>query len=185
MAIPDRPTARRVLASVDPPEWLVAHLEGVARVATAAARALEANGVAVDVALVEAAARLHDIDKLETPAAGRHGQVAAERLTALGYAELADAVASHPVTALLETAHFPRGWEAVCVAVADRRVGQTFVTIEERLDAMSARHPAHAAQIQAAWAPADALEADLAEAAGLSREALEELMHQAWAGPDR
>ena len=185
MAVPDRATARRVLASISPPAWLVTHSEGVARVAGGAARALADNGVEVDVALVEAAARLHDIDKVETRAAGRHGLVAAERLTELGYAELADAVASHPITCLLETARFPRGWEAICVSVADRRVGQTFVGIDQRLDAMTARHPAHAAQIQAAWGPADALEAELADAAGLSRETLEELLRAAWANGDR
>lgn len=185
MAVPDRSTARRVLGSIGPPAWLVTHSEGVARVAGAAARALADNGVEVDAPLVEAAALLHDIDKVEPRAAGHHGLAGAERLTELGYGELADAVASHPVTCLLETARFPRGWEAICVSVADRRVGQTFVAIDERLDAMTARHPAHAIQIQAAWAPADALEAELADAAGLSRAELEDRLRAAWEAGDR
>jgi len=185
MAVPDRETSRRVLASIDPPEWLVVHAEGVARVAAEAARALQANGVAVDPALVEAAARLHDLDKLETRDNGRHGIVAAERLTALGYPEIAGAVAAHPVRRLLDPERAPHDWASICVSVADRRVSLTFVTIAERLKDMAVRHPDHADDIAATRQAADVLEARLAEAAGLSREALDARLAAAWAGPDQ
>jgi putative nucleotidyltransferase with HDIG domain len=185
MAVPDRSTARQVLAADNPPEWLVVHSEGVARVAAEAARTLAHNGVSVDPLLVEAAARLHDIDKMETRANGRHGLAGAERLTGLGYGELADSVASHPVTCLLDPERSPRSWPAICVSVADRRVGQSFMTIADRLADMAARYPAHASQIAAASGPADALEAKLAQAAGLSRAALESQLRAAWAHGDR
>lgn len=185
MAVPDRSVARQLLAADNPPDWLVVHSEGVARVAAEAARILAHNRVAVDALLVEAAGRLHDIDKLETRANGRHGLAGAERLTALGYRDLADPVASHPVTCLLDPERSPRGWPAICVSVADRRVGQSFMTIADRLADMAARHPAHANQITAAHGPADALEAKLANAAGLSRGALETQLRAAWANGDR
>ena len=185
MAVPDRPTARQLLANDDPPDWLVVHSEGVARVAAEAARALADNGVAVDPLLVEAAGRLHDIDKIETRGNGRHGLAGAERLSALGYGELADPVASHPVSCLLDPERSPRSWPAICVSVADRRVGMSFMTIEDRLADMAARHPAHTGQIRAAQGPAEALETKLAEAAGLSRIALEDRLRAAWAGDDR
>lgn len=185
MAVPDRSTARQVLTADNPPDWLVVHSEGVARVAAEAARMLAHNGLSVDPLLVEAAARLHDIDKMDTGANGRHGLAGAERLTALGYGELADPVASHPVTCLLDPERSPRSWPAICVSVADRRVGQSFMTIADRLADMAARHPAYASQIAAAHESADALEAKLAQAAGLSRASLESQLRAAWASGDR
>lgn len=185
MAVPDRPTARRLLTQDVPPDWLVVHSDGVARVAAEAARALADNGIDVDPDLVEAAGRLHDIDKVATRGDGRHGLAGAERLTALGYPELAEPVASHPVYCLFDPERFPRSWAAVCVSVADRRVGQRFVGIGERLDDLATRYPDYAEQIQAALEPAETLEARLADAAGLSRGALEDRLRGAWADGDR
>jgi putative nucleotidyltransferase with HDIG domain len=185
MAVPDRPTARRLLAQDHPPDWLVIHSEGVARVAAEAARALADNGVEVDPLLVEAAGRLHDIDKTTTRGDGRHGLAGAEHLTALGYEELADSVASHPFYCLLDPERFPSSWAAICVSVADRRVGQQFTDIRERLDDLANRYPDDAEPIRAAYEPADALEARLAEAAGLTRGALHDRLREAWADGDR
>ena len=52
------------------PDGIVVHSQGVARVAAEAARLVAAAGVPVDVRLVEVAALLHDIDKLETRQGG-------------------------------------------------------------------------------------------------------------------
>ena len=118
------------------------HSKGVARVAAEAARLVTAAGVPVDVRLVEVAALLHDIDKLETrQGGGVHGQVAAERLAAMGFEELTAPVASHPVTCLLDDRCFPRGWPSVIVSVADRHVAQAFMTIDERIDDMKRAPP--------------------------------------------
>jgi hypothetical protein len=68
----------------------------------------------------------------------------------------------------------------VLLAVADRHVAQQFVTVDERLDDMKARHPDHAAQIEAARRPAHALEAQVAEAVGLEVDALVERLRDAW-----
>jgi hypothetical protein len=101
-------------------------------------------------------------------------------LTELGYAELAGPVASHPVSCLLDAQRFPRGWPAILVAVADRRVDQRFVTIDERIDGMAQRYPQYREQLEAARGPAHALEASLAAAAGLSDEELAEKLRAAW-----
>lgn len=185
MALPDRPTARRLLARDDPPDWLVVHSEGVARVAAEAARALVDNGIEVDPLLVEAAGRLHDIDKVATKDDGRHGLAGAEHLTALGYPELAEPVASHPFYCLFDRDRYPRDWASICVSVADRRVGQRFVDIGERLTDLATRYPDHAEQILASQEPAETLEARLADAAGLTRGALEDRLRGAWADADR
>jgi hypothetical protein len=133
------------------------------------------------VRLVEVAALLHDIDKPETRGGGgRHGEVAAERLTEMGYPELAAPVASHPVTCLLDDRCFPRGWPSVLVSTADRHVAQAFLTVDERIDDMQRRHPEYAEDLDAARRPAIALEAELAEAAGMDVDALVGRLRAAW-----
>src|SRR5918996_5104018 len=100
MVVPGRDQAIELLESLALPDGIVIHSKGVARVAAEAARLVAAAGVPVDVRLVEVAALLHDIDKPDTRTNGRHGDVAAERLTEMGFPELAAPVASHPVTCL-------------------------------------------------------------------------------------
>ncbi len=132
-------------------------------------------------AVVEAAALLHDIDKPVTrKTGGPHGEVGARLLEAMGFGELAAAVSSHPVTCLLDEDRFPRGWEPVIVSLADKYVEQTFLTIDERLDAMAGRHPEYREAIDAARRPAHALEAELAEAAGQSVEEVVRQLRHAW-----
>jgi hypothetical protein len=98
----------------------------------------------------------------------------------MGYPELAMPVASHPITALLDDDRYPIGWPSVLVAVADRHVGQEFMTVDERLDAMQRRHPEYAADIESARPAAHALEAELAEVTGLSGEELVARLRSAW-----
>ena len=181
MAVPDRSTARQLLADAGLPDGIIVHSEGVARVAVAAAGLVAEAAIPVDGALVEAAALLHDIDKVEARrGGGEHGVVGARRLEALGYEELAMPVASHPITALVDDDRFPIGWPSVLVAVADRHVAQAFMTIDERLDEMKARHPEYAESIESARRPAHALEEELAEATGLSVDALVDRLRAAW-----
>jgi putative nucleotidyltransferase with HDIG domain len=170
-----------MLADAGLPSGIVVHSEGVARVAVAAAGLVAEAQIPVDGALVEAAALLHDIDKVEIRrSGGEHGIVGARRLEGAGHPELAMPVASHPISALLDEDRFPIGWPSVIVAVADRHVAREFMTIDERLDDMKVRHPDHAVQIDAARRPAHALEAQVAEAVGLSVDDLVERLRAAW-----
>lgn len=181
MAVPHLAQARELLASLELPDGIVVHSEGVRRVAVEGARLVAAAGIPIDVAVVEAAALLHDIDKPEVRrTGGEHGVVGARRLEGLGYGELAMPVASHPLSCLLDDDRFPRGWPSVLVAVADRHVAQEFVSIDARLDDMAVRHPRHRVQIEAARRPAHALEAELADAIGISVPALVERLGAAW-----
>jgi putative nucleotidyltransferase with HDIG domain len=137
--------------------------------------------IPVDGALVEAAALLHDIDKVEIRrTGGEHGLVGALRLEALGYPELAMPVASHPITALLDDDRYPIGWPSVLLAVADRHVGQAFMTVDERLDDMQRRHPEYAADIESVRPAAHALEVELAEVTGLGVDELVDRLRSAW-----
>ncbi len=97
-----------------------------------------------------------------------------------GHEELAIPIASHPVTALFDEERYPRGWASVAVSVADRHVAQEFVTLDERIDDMALRHPEYREQLQLARRPAHALEAELAEVAGLPADELVALLRAAW-----
>ena len=181
MALPDRETVQRLLDEAELPDGIRIHSAGVARVAVAAAGLVAESGIPVDGWLVEAAGLLHDIDKPQIRrSGGEHGIVGARQLEAAGYEELAMPVASHPVTALLDEERFPIGWPSVLVAVADRHVAQEFLTIDARLDDMKLRHPEHADSIEAARRPSHALEAELADAAGLRVEDLVARLRAAW-----
>jgi putative nucleotidyltransferase with HDIG domain len=181
MAVPDRDAVHRLLDEADLPTGIRVHADGVARVARAGAGLVAEAGIPVDGWLVEAAALLHDIDKPEVRrTGGEHGIVGARRISEAGHEELAMPIASHPVTALLDDERFPIGWPSVLVAVADRHVAQEFLTVDERLDDMKARHPEHASSIEAARRPAHALEAQLAEAVGLGVDELVARLRAAW-----
>jgi putative nucleotidyltransferase with HDIG domain len=169
MAIPSPDAAERILASHALPDGIVVHSRGVAAVAGEAARLLAANGVGIDPSLAEAAGLLHDIDKLATRRGGaEHGTLAAAWLTELGHAELAEAVAAHPVIRLLDPARAPRSWEARVVHLADRLVNRRCMTIDQRLDDQADRYPRFRATLERARGPAHALEAELAAAAGMT-----------------
>jgi hypothetical protein len=90
---------------------------------------------------VEAAALLHDVDKLDSLRSEidgqRHAEGSAEWLARQGFPELGPAVAAHPVTRLADGAWFERWFaaatpEELIVAYADKRAGQ-------RLESMAAR----------------------------------------------
>jgi putative nucleotidyltransferase with HDIG domain len=182
MAIPTTPEAELLLASFDLPDGIVTHSRGVSRVAAEAARLLAAAGVEVDPHLVAVAALLHDIDKPQTrDDGGSHGVVGARWMAERGFPELAEPIASHPIGCLLDPSRTPRGWASAAVAVADRHVAQEFVTIDERIDDQAQRYPAFRASLDAARAPAHAMQADLAAAAGFTVDELEARMRAAWA----
>jgi hypothetical protein len=93
-------------------------------------------------------------------------------MTERGWPELAGPIASHPIGSLLDPARSPEGWESKAVAVADRHVAQRFVSIDERIDDQGRRYPGFRLELEAARAPARAMETELAAASGLSVEEL-------------
>lgn len=137
---PSATTCRRILASHGVPQHIRRHSGRVARVARFIAEALRDGGEPVDVALVEAAALLHDIAK--APCLESHLDHAAEGgrvLRALGFAEIAAIVERHvhlgdwdpagPVTA------------AEIVNYADKRVLYLdVVSLSERFRDLIARY---------------------------------------------
>jgi HD superfamily phosphodiesterase len=99
---------------------------------------------------VEAAALLHDVDKLDAvkPEVNGlvHGEGSAEWLARHGYPELGPAIIGHPVTRLADAAWFTR-WiasaspEALIVSYADKRAGQRLESMAERFASWQRRYP--------------------------------------------
>ena len=149
MSVPGRVGAAALLLSLQPPAWHLRHVRAVAEVAAWLAFRAVAAGRPVDRALVEAAALLHDVDKV-LPAddpirALRHGVGTAAWLTARGHPELAAAVTGHPVTRL--AAPDADAWlgrassEELLVAYADKRASQHLVPMAGRFADWTRRYP--------------------------------------------
>jgi len=150
MTVPGRVDAATLLLSLDPPPWFLHHARAVGEVAGWLAARIAGAGIDVDRRLVEAAALLHDVDKLvpATDPASRlpHGDGSADWLTRQGHSELARAVAAHPVTRLLDGESYRR-WAAFAsreeriVAYADKRAGQRLESMAERFASWDRRYP--------------------------------------------
>jgi hypothetical protein len=190
MSVPSRAAAAALLLSLDPPAWHLRHARAVAEIAGWLAARCSARGAHVDRALVEAAALLHDADKIlpaTDPAAGLlHGDGSAAWLAARGHAELGPAVAGHAVTRLVDDdadAWLARAaLEALVVAYADKRAGQ-------RLEPMAARFAGWRRRYPGSWDPpaearararADHLEEAVCSCAGVEPAAVQRLR---WTGP--
>lgn len=191
MSVPDRRAAAALLLELDPPPWALRHARAVAEIAGWLAARIDESGTPVDRRLVEAAALLHDTDKL-LPAghparALLHGDGSAAWLTARGYPELARAVAGHSVTSLADERRY-RTWVAFAspeeriVAYADKRAGQRRESMDARFAEWSRRHGPRPDDetTRRVRARADRLEADVCRAAGTRPDDVRRLR---WTGP--
>ncbi|HEX8939601.1 MAG TPA: HD domain-containing protein [Candidatus Limnocylindrales bacterium] len=198
MSIPGRDEAAALLLSLDPPAWHLRHSRAVAEVAAWLAARCEARRLPLDRRLVEAAALLHDVDKL-LPATvrrdRRHGERGARWLAARGWQELAPAVAGHPVTRLADDAWYAAWRDAASleeriVAYADKRAGQRLEPMAERFASWERRYPPRddaggrsggwsRATMAAVRSRATTLEADVCAAAGTDPDAVRRLR---WTG---
>ena len=179
MTVPGRVEAAELLLTLDPPVWFLRHARAVAEVAAWLAARTAATGELVDRSHVEAAALLHDVDKLlppDDPARPfAHGDGSAAWLARAGHPELGPAVASHPVTRLIDTNGHER-WvatasrEARIVAYADKRAGQRLETMADRFASWERRYPDgwSPEEAEAARGRADELEAEVCCVAGVA-----------------
>jgi len=130
MHIPDKATAIALLEKhqADSPER-IAHSLAVTELAAAIGRELIARGCALDMALIEAAAILHDILKGQ-PA---HDHAGGEMLRSLGYPDVAAIVEVHTRLGGRTPALDEPISEAEVVYIADKSYRRTTrVSIEER-----------------------------------------------------
>lgn len=191
MTVPTRIEAAALLISLDPPPWFLAHARAVGEVAGWLAARIHARGTAVDRRAVEAAALLHDVDKI-LPAGDPartlpHGHGSAAWLARAGHPELARPVAGHPVTRLIDGDEHRR-WAAFAsreeriVAYADKRAGQRLESMAARFASWRRRYPDgwDATTWQGVERRAARLEAEICHAAGVDPADVRRL---GWTGP--
>jgi putative nucleotidyltransferase with HDIG domain len=190
MSVPSRSGSAALLLSLDPPDWHLRHSRAVAEAASWLARRAQLRGVALDRPLVETAALLHDVDKLERvkPEVGGlgHADGSAEWLARRGHPELGPAIVGHPVTKLADGAWFDR-WlgqatpEALIVAYADKRAGQKLESMEDRFASWERRYPPaeRAARARGNWT-----RETIDEVRGRSREIERRVCEMAGVEPD-
>lgn len=150
MSIPSRVESMALLLSLDPPPWHLRHSRAVAEVAAWLALRMERAGTPIDRRLVEAAALLHDVDKLAAAKPEveglRHGEGSAAWLARRGCPELGPVIAGHPVTRVADDEWFEAwlstaGPELVTVSYSDKRAGQRLEPMAERFASWSRRYP--------------------------------------------
>ena len=196
MSIPTRVEAAALLLSLNPSPRALRHARAVAEVAGWLALRIDEAGIPVDRRAVEAAALLHDVDKVlrkRLPSddpfrALPHGDGSAAWLTAQGHPELARLVANHPVGRLVDEERY-RTWSAFAtreeriVAYADKRAAQHLAPMAARFVDWDRRYGdgrgwgGH--QRGLAWQRAQRLEADVCRAAGVNPAGVRRL---AWTG---
>jgi len=190
MTVPGRVEAAELLLSLDPPAWFLRHARAVAEVAGWLGARIATAGTTIDRRLVEAAALLHDADKLlptsDPASALPHGDGSAAWLTRNAHSELARAAAGHPVTRLIDEERYRR-WAAFAsreervVAYADKRAGQRLESMVARFASWQRRYPDgwSAQEARAVLDRARRLEADVCRAAHVAPEDVRRL---AWTG---
>ena len=149
------------------------HVEEVTKLATYFASKLKAQNpnVKINVALVEAAALLHDIDKNVTRRPGeRHPDTAVRILRELGFVEVAEVVKRHSLHAILDPALTPRTWEEKIVYLSDKMTKYEVIGIDHRFKLWYKEQlpPDAAAELDAALPKVKALEVEIYQAAGIS-----------------
>ncbi len=169
------------------PDGLIEHQLAVARAAREAALLLREAGVELDPLLVADAGLLHDVGKgllasgLVDPrdatclgarppeGVTTHAWYSAAWVTERGLdPRLARVVLTHGLDSLVSPVYCPRTWEERLIVLVDKMVERGFVGIESRIRGLMERHPEGASAIAATEPLLEALEAEVAGAAGLS-----------------
>ncbi|MEK7533056.1 MAG: HD domain-containing protein [Patescibacteria group bacterium] len=89
--------------------------------------------LSIDTRLLEAAALVHDIDKMAQKKSNEHHPDAAVRiLRESGYDEVADLVRTHPLHAILDQSITPKTWEQKLLYLSDKMVKYTIITVDAR-----------------------------------------------------
>ena len=183
MSIPSRTEAARILLDLRTPDRLLNHSSAVGEVAAFLAASISGRGGEINVALVEAAALLHDLDKA-LPATDPlkslgHGDAGAAWLRDHDFEELAAAVGCHPVMRLADDDRYSGcillgSIEQRIVAYADKRALQDLVSLDQRFDRWKTRFPKSSTNA-IARERAKLLEQDVCAAAGIDPRDVERL----------
>ncbi|VVB99782.1 Uncharacterised protein [uncultured archaeon] len=173
--IPSLGECEALLLEHNVPENVLAHSEAVRKVADFLARHMKGNGVNVDLDLVDAAARVHDLMKIECLGQDHmHGIEAKRVLAEKGYPEFGEILKQHGLDEVLK---FGKGtpFEAKILWYADKRVNHDkIVSLNERFAYLKERYgsksEAKLKEILSTEKPAFALEKELLKMAKVNED---------------
>jgi putative hydrolase of the HAD superfamily len=148
------------------------HVEAVGLASYHLAVMLRAAGYPVDPVLAHRGGLLHDIAKITAKKAQRdHGDMGAEILRTKGQPVLAEISLRHMLFYLADPHKCPRTWEEKIVHFADKICeGPRFVEWPERLEGLATRYPGSIAAMRGFTPEIEALQSELATAAGFPAE---------------
>lgn len=91
------------------------------------------SDIHINIALLSAAALLHDIDKMARKEQGEHHPDTGVRiLNDAGFFEVADLVRTHPLHSILDQTISPKTWEEKILYLADKMTKYTVITVDKR-----------------------------------------------------
>jgi uncharacterized protein len=139
-AIPSSDQCRGLLKEYGVPDHIIKHSEVVRRVATFLAERLNGSGENLRIEVIEAAALLHDITKMEGIESRRdHAETGRRLLAALGYGRIGEIVGEH-VRLRRGREIYPLTEEEI-INYSDKRVMHTeIVTLGERFADLKRRY---------------------------------------------
>ncbi len=131
MNIPTKQECIGLLKRNNTPQNIIEHCTAVSAFAVSLAEKLERKGIHVNKPLIEAAAMLHDIEKLKP----EHAKAGYSLLVSLGYPEIAAVVKTHGLENFTDDSFLPRTIEQKIVFYADKRLhNASIVSLEQRFD---------------------------------------------------
>jgi putative nucleotidyltransferase with HDIG domain len=130
--LPTREECFVLLREHNVPDSVIKHSLTVNKVAVFLAKRLRQAGVDIDVEVVDRAALLHDLDKVETSASPKHGELTEKILAGKGWPLLGKVAKQHRYESIHDD---DLCWEAKVLNYADKRVMHTKVApLQVRLD---------------------------------------------------
>ncbi len=129
--IPSHEEALEIMKSFLP-QNIIDHSMAVNKVANYLAEKLKEKGEKIDLALVDTATILHDIDKVIEPSGMKHGKESERILREKGFPKVAEVVSKHGLGNILQEGEL-NTWEDKIVWYADKRVNHDqIVSLDER-----------------------------------------------------
>jgi putative hydrolase of the HAD superfamily len=179
--LPDLLTCQAWLLEQEAGGNLWQHVEAVGLAAYHLAVLLRARGHPVDPLLAHRGGLLHDVAKISAKhTQANHGEMGGEILLSRGQPILAEISRRHMIFYLLDENNRPRTWEEKIVHYADKICeGARLVEWSERLAGLSSRYPAQIESLRGCTPAVLALQAELAEAAGIPAAELVQHLRQA------
>lgn len=167
--LPRLQACNELISTNEAPHNIRQHMSAVAALAYGLAVWLKAKGILLDPVMVQRAAYLHDIDKINAlEIREAHGVLGAKILQQWGQPELATIVQAHVLEQILLNPESLAGWETKLVYYADKRYdGDQLVTVKKRCEALVLRYPQSAALIAQALPLILMMEAEISTALGV------------------